>query len=147
MKNTNVDDYLQAGVYGPRQIKPEERRKFLGTIRERIAIALTKGQVMENGIYSEVIQLMDQYPDATLLLNGDLDYSYLSDYIQQARAKNISYSIVTNQESQTRIGLVLTCDYAIHQENIYITKQAMKKPIVKKKKKGFFARLIHFIKK
>ncbi|MFK4997709.1 YueI family protein [Bacillus sp. N9] len=137
MKNTNVDDYLQAGIYGHKQIKPEERRKFLGTIRERIAIALTKGQVMENGIYSEVIQLMDQYPDATLLLNGDLDYSYLSDYIQRARAKNISYSIVTNQENQTRIGLVLTCDYAIHREDIYITKQTQKNRSLKRREKDF----------
>ena len=50
----NIDDYIQQGIYGPRETKPDERRKFLGTIRERIVIALTQEQVREKGIYTQV---------------------------------------------------------------------------------------------
>ncbi|SID83289.1 Uncharacterized conserved protein [Mycobacteroides abscessus subsp. abscessus] len=50
----NVDDYVKQGMYGQKQTKPDERRKFLGTIRERIVIALTQPQVRREGTHREV---------------------------------------------------------------------------------------------
>lgn len=147
MKSPNVDDYLQQGIYGAKQIKPDERRKFLGTIRERIIVALTKSQVMERGVYPEVVKLMEENPDASLLLNGDLDYSHLSEYIHCARDKKISFSIVTNQESKTDIGLVLTYSYAIDKEEIYIKKKSPQNIVVKKKQKGFVSKVFNFLRK
>jgi len=147
VKSSSVDDYLQNGIYGVKQTKPEERRKFLGTIRERIVVALTKSQVMENGVYPEVEQLMKEHPKATLLLNGELDYSFVSDYIHSARSKNIAFSIVTNKEHNTNIGLVLTYDHAINNENIYIQKKKAQQVIVKKKKRSLISRFVSFLKK
>lgn len=117
----NIDDYLQKGIYGEKQIKPEEKRKFLGTYRERVIVALKNSQVMENKVYNEIERLMKGNPQAKMLLNGELNYSFLSKYIQLARKYNYSYSIVTNNESTTNIGLVLAHDYAINKEEIYIT--------------------------
>ncbi|MEK3890822.1 YueI family protein [Bacillus sp. FSL K6-3431] len=148
MQNSNVDDYLQNGIYGTKQTKPDERRKFLGTIRERIVIALTKSQVMEQGVYPEVEALMDENPNATLLLNGDLDYSFLSDYIYCARKKDIPFSIVANQESKTSIGLVLTYNNAINKDEIYITKKKTEEIIKKKQpRKNLISRIANFLKK
>ncbi|KYC95142.1 YueI family protein [Heyndrickxia sporothermodurans] len=121
-RQPNLDDYLQKGMYGEKQLKPDEKRKYLGTFRERIVVALKKSQVMEKQIYSEVEDLMKKNPKAKLLLNGDLSYTFLTKYIQLARKHNHSYSIVTNNDSNTPIGLVLALDYAINKENIYITK-------------------------
>ena len=78
MCKANIDDYLQKGIYGEKQTKPEERRRFLGTLRERIVVALKKGQVMEQDTYSELEVLMKKYPDATLYLNGNIRYSFLT---------------------------------------------------------------------
>ncbi|GIN85557.1 hypothetical protein J6TS2_19430 [Heyndrickxia sporothermodurans] len=117
----NIDDYLQKGIYGEKQIKPEEKRKFLGTYRERVIVALKNSQVMENKVYNEIERLMKGNPQAKMLLNGELNYSFLSKYIQLAQKYNYSYSIVTNNESTTNIGLVLAHDYAINKEEIYIT--------------------------
>ncbi|MCJ8006759.1 YueI family protein [Lederbergia wuyishanensis] len=147
MKSPNVDDYLQKGMYGVKEIKPEERRKFLGTIRERIVVALTKSQVMEKGVYPEVIQLMKEHPQATLLLNGDLDYTYLSDYIHKARLNHMQFSIVANKNYDTNIGLVLTYDHAIDKEEIYIQKSKEKIVTISKKKRKLLARLLSFLKK
>ncbi|MBS4176418.1 YueI family protein [Bacillus sp. FJAT-49731] len=147
VKSSSVDDYLQKGIYGVKQTKPEERRKFLGTLRERIVVALTKSQVMEKGMYPEVEQLMNDHPDASLLLNGELDYSFLSEYIHSARSKNIAFSIVTNKEHNTNIGLVLTYDHAINKEEIYIQKKKAQTVIVKKKKRSFISRIVSFLKK
>lgn len=147
MNNSKVDEYLQNGIFGVKQTKPEERRKFLGTIRERIIVALTKSQVMEQGVYPEVEELMKEHPKALLLLNGELNYSFLSDYIHSARAKKIPFSIVTNKDHRTNIGLVLAYEHAIDKEDIYIEKKSTPKVIVKKKKTGMISRLKNFLTK
>lgn len=144
MGNSNVDDYLQKGIYGEKQTKPEERKKYLGTLRERIVVALTKKQVMENGVYPEVVQLMKEHPGSTLLLNGELDYSYLSDYIASANKTGTPFSIVSNKSHDTNIGLVLAYEYAIDKEEIFIEKQEKKETEIKK---GVLTNLVNFLKK
>lgn len=135
MKRANLDDYLEKGLYGPKQTKLDERKRFLGTIRERIIVALTKSQVMEPGLYPEIEMLMNEHPKSVLLLNGELGYSYLSDYIKKARQKKISFSIVRDKDNYTDIGLVLTYHHAIDKENIYINKEPPKTSTMSKKKK------------
>ena len=118
-----LDEYIQQGITGPREINPDERRKFLGTLRERVVVALTQSQVREKGTYSEVEELMKQNKEATLFLNGKMNYTYLSDYIKLANNVGNKYLISTDKEHDTDLGLVLAYDYAIDKENIYITKK------------------------
>ncbi|MDQ0414971.1 uncharacterized protein YueI [Mesobacillus stamsii] len=141
MSNSKMDDYLQQGIHGAKQTKPDERRRFLTTLRERVVIALTQREVIRNGVEPEVEQLMDQNQDAHLFLNGNLSYPYLSEYIKAAEKRGIEFTIVTNKEYDSELGLVLAHDYAIDKEDIYLSK---KKPMPKTapvKKKGFFSRL------
>jgi len=49
-----IDDVLKEGLYGKKELKPEERKRFLGTFRERVEGALTISQVQEPDIYPEV---------------------------------------------------------------------------------------------
>lgn len=141
-----MDDYLQKGIYGIKQTKPEERKKFLGTLRERIVVALTIGQVMERGIYPEVKQQMIKHPEAYLLINGAIDYSHISDYIKCARTLDTAFSIVTNKEHETDIGLVLTYDYAIDKEEIYISSQQQPNVTVKAPKKSLLGKFKNLFK-
>lgn len=118
-----MDDYIQQGIHGIREIKPDERRKFLGTLRERVVVALTKQQVREPGTYKEIEDLMKKNKDATLFLNGTMDYSDISDYIKIANKIGSKFLISTNKEANTDLGLVLAYDHAINKEDIYIKKQ------------------------
>ncbi len=138
MKKPNVEEVLQQGITGPLETKPEERRKYLGTLRERIVIALKKDQVAEEEVYPQVEQNMKVYPKAHLFLNGTMPYEQLSKYVKMAAKNNIDHTIVTNKERDTDIGLVLAMDYAIDKEEILITKKALKEP---EEEKGFFAKL------
>ena len=123
MQKPNIDDYLQNGIYGQKQTKPEERRKFLGTLRERIVVALKKGQVMEGCFFSEIEELLKEHRQAALYLNGDIPYSNLAHYIKMAEKHKIVFSIVSNPDHQTDIGLVLAYDHAIDKEEIYLEKK------------------------
>ena len=73
LSKSKVDDYLNKGSW-PKGTNPDERRKFLGTIRERIELALTQSQVMEKVIYPEVEEKMKAYSQTHLFLNGHIDY-------------------------------------------------------------------------
>lgn len=152
MSKPTVDDYIKQGIYGPKEIKPEEKRLYLGTFRERVLIALTKRQVGQNEVNQEVEHLMQENREAHLFLNGHMNYSFLSKYIQKANAYGISYTMVTNKEYNSEYGLVFAKDYAIHKENILLeenadqtatqaTKQTNQKD--KKQPSSFFGRLFH----
>lgn len=123
MKKPDMEDYLQEGIYGSRQTKPGERKQYLGTLRERVLVALTKGQVMREQGQEELADLMKSNQDAKLLLNGDVSYRFLSPYMDIAEKHNIHHSIVSNQETQSDLGAVLTLDYAIEKENIRVEVQ------------------------
>lgn len=116
----DVHDILQEGIHGPKEINPEERNKFLGTLRERIIAVLTQSQVKESGTNNQIENLLEQNPNVKMLLNGDIDYSYLSDYIKLANQNNIPFTISSDQQHPTDIGLVLAYDYAVDKENINI---------------------------
>ena len=140
LSKPTIDDYLENGIYGQKQTKPDERRKFLGTLRERIVIALTQSQVREKGIYKEVQDRLKKHPDAKLLLNGNMSYTFLSKYIKLADTYHVSFSMVTNKEIETDIGLVLAYDHAIDQEEIYVQKKSEKVMEAKSKpKKSLFS--------
>jgi uncharacterized protein YueI len=144
LERPGVDDYLQQGMYGQKQTKPDERRKFLGTIRERIVLAMTQSQVRKDGIQKQAEAALKENKSAHLYLNGNMSYTYLSKYIKLAGKNGIEYTIVTNKEHNSDIGLVLAYSYAIDKEEIYITEGTSKKPAVMKapaEKKSFFAKI------
>lgn len=134
--SNNVDDYIQQGMYGHKETKRAERKKFLGTIRERIVIALTVGQVRERGIYKQVEDSIKENRSAHLYLNGNINYGVLSKYTKIASKNNVLYTIVTNLEADTDIGLVLAYDYAIDKEEIFVEKEVPLPKTEEKKKKG-----------
>jgi uncharacterized protein YueI len=142
LKKPTVDEVLQQGIYGAIETKPDERRKYLGTLRERIIVALKKNQVAETEIYPQIEQLMKENPKAHLFLNGNMSYEDLSKYVKIATKQKIEHTIVTNKEHDSEIGLVLAMDHAIDKEEIYITKKIAVQEEAKKSK-GFFAKLFN----
>ncbi|SFB23434.1 Uncharacterized protein YueI [Bacillus sp. cl95] len=141
MNKQNVDEILQQGIHGPKEINPDERRKYLGTIRERIVAVLTKAQVYEKGTYTEIETLMKENGGAQVLLNGNMGYNNLAKYVKLAKKYKLPYKMVTNQEHDSDIGLVLAYDHAIDKENIEIVKKTLGEQSIKKteNKKGLFS--------
>ncbi|RBW68163.1 YueI family protein [Bacillus taeanensis] len=140
MPKKNVDDYVQKGLYGVQDTKPEERKQFLGTLRERVVVALTQSQVRKTGTVKEVEELMKENPKARLYLNGNMNYTYLCDYMKLADTHHISYRMVTDKENETDLGLVLAYDTAIDKEHIYIEDKEEKRDSKgEEQKESFFS--------
>ncbi|HJV18216.1 MAG TPA: YueI family protein [Bacillales bacterium] len=142
MTKPTVDEVLQQGIHGVKEIKPDEKRKFLGTYRERIIIALKKNQVMEKEIYPQVEKRMKENRTAHLFLNGNISYEALSKYVKIAKKYKIEHTIVANKEHDTEIGLVLAMDHAIDKEEVYVTEKELEpvKPATQEKS-SFFTKL------
>jgi uncharacterized protein YueI len=119
MSDDQIDLYIKQGIYGTFETKPEERNVYLGTLRERIYVALTVGQVRQNKIYSEVLALLETSKNKALFLNGTIDYGALSKYIKAANKEKIPFTIVSDQ-NDTKIGLIVASDHAIDQKEIYV---------------------------
>lgn len=120
MSKKSVDDYLTEGIYGTRRPKEAEREQFLGTLRERIVLALTKGQVMSDKGLDALEEAMKKNRDAKLLINGHVAYKFLKEEKALANKYNISSTTVTDNENDTDIGAVLTYDHAIDKEEIFM---------------------------
>ncbi|RSL33262.1 DUF1694 domain-containing protein [Salibacterium salarium] len=123
MAQKNVEDYIEEGIYGPRETRPDEKRRYLGTYRERILLALTKEQVMKKGTYPEVEEALNQNPDAKMIVNGKLGYKALSAYTKMASSYGIHAQRVTSIDKTSDVGLVVAKEYAIHRESIFIDEE------------------------
>ncbi len=142
MNKKTVDDILQEGIHGPKEIKPAERKEFLGTIRERVVVVLTQAQVYQKQIPNGFMDLLKTNKEAKLYLNGHINYSHLSKFVKAADEHGIQFKIVTNKEYNSPNGLVLAYDHAINKENITLMEQsAENKTEETPEKKGFFESL------
>jgi uncharacterized protein YueI len=146
LSNSKMDDYLQQGIHGVKETNPDERRRFLTSLRERVIIALTVEQVMEKEAYPQVEIFMKENSSAHLFLNGHLDYSYLSKYISIAKDSNLEFTMVTNKEYNSDLGLVLAAETAIDKEEIFIKKKFTVK-VQEKEEKGIFSTIQNIFKK
>jgi len=118
--NKNTEDYLKEGIYGTKLPKQGERDQFLGTLRERVLLALTTGDVIQGRGLQEIKKEMVENPDAKLLMNGQLNYSYFKELKNLAKLHHIPYTSIANEEKSSDIGAVLTLDKPIEREEIYL---------------------------
>ncbi|HLR52328.1 MAG TPA: YueI family protein [Candidatus Avamphibacillus sp.] len=127
MTQKDIDSYLTEGIHGTRLPKQAERDYFLGTLRERVVLALKIGEVMRDKGLEELEQAMKKHPDAQLLFNGQVAQRFQKEEKKLAKKHNISYTVITDNENETDIGAVLTLDTAIDCENIFLEDLSDKK--------------------
>ncbi len=119
MKKT-VDDIISHGIHGTPELKIDERTLFLGTIRERVELALFNTQVSESAVYPEVTETLKQKKDISLLLNGKIPYPHLSKYIKLANQYHVPFSLINDRDTDTDIGLVIANKVAVDNEFIFV---------------------------
>jgi len=107
MGKEDVMDYLKRGMYGTPELKPEEKKRYLGEFRERVVLALTQKQVRGKDIPRQVYEALDAYRDITIVLNGDMEYEAIGKYIRLANERDVPYRKVHNGLHETEIGMVI----------------------------------------
>ncbi|WP_208585979.1 YueI family protein [Gracilibacillus suaedae] len=121
MAKKEIDDYLQEGIYGAKEINPDEKRKYLGTYRERVVLALSKSQVRGKKGLSELEGQIHHFPDTTLLMNNNMSIRFFKPYRELAEKLDISHTYVSNREADSDYGLILAAKTAVDKEDIVLT--------------------------
>ena len=120
MSGKKLDDYITEGIYGPKELKQDEKRKYLGTYRERILLALYKTEVRQKKGLQEIQELKKTYPDAIMLLNDKMSIHTLKPYRQLATNLNFMYRYIRNETIDSEFGVIIALDYAIEMDNILL---------------------------
>ncbi|MCX0279045.1 YueI family protein [Bombilactobacillus mellis] len=115
---TDIEEYLKQNVFGKPQLKPDERRKFLGNFQERVALALTVAQVRRSENLPLIRQVMQRYPQYHLFINGRLSSTYRVPIMTLAVQLSYHFTIIeqanmrtaTKALAETDMGLVIADD-------------------------------------
>lgn len=145
MSSDNMQNYLNKGMYGANQTKPEERQKYLGSLRERIFVSMTIEQLTSTNYLDALKKEVNKHPNNILLFNGSVDIEKLDPYIKLGNQLNCSFRIVTDDFAQkSNIGLVYVAPQAVNNDIIDVAEKYPKSDESSEKKapekKSFFKR-------
>lgn len=144
MGNKNVQDYIDKGLSGAPQLRPEEKNIYLGNYRERVIFTVNKSELKRMIAFNLLEKEMKLYPDGHLFIHSQIASSFLTKCMEDSKSCNYQFTIVTkeNPPSDDTICIVLASSKAINLENVSLT---TKYPPAKEKtvpeKKGFFSKL------
>mgnify|MGYP000907437740 CR=1 FL=1 len=117
---SSLEQALLAGIYGPPELKKEERQYFLGQFRERIIKVLTFEQIAEPGTYPEIREAMAHPLARRLIISRRAILPASNEYLHLARKHNLDFTTVDSPEYKGPIGLVVAAEQAIDAEEITI---------------------------
>ncbi|WP_318765801.1 YueI family protein [Lactiplantibacillus carotarum] len=116
-------DRIQSAMHGTPKLHPDEQRKYLGTFRERVDVAVTVYQLKRAHYVDEMQRAFAAHPDYHLYINGNLDQDFIGPYIKAASQANVQFTIKTDDIYRTTdadYALVFTAATAINQDVIDI---------------------------
>ena len=90
----DIQDYLKSHVFGEPQLKPDEKRAFLGNYRDRVALALTVGQLRTAKAEQLVRNVLRRYPGLRIYINGRMSKTIVNRYLKVAVSMNYPFTIL-----------------------------------------------------
>lgn len=92
-----TEDYIKRHLFMQPQIKPDERRAFLGNYRDRVALALTIQQLRAQRTLPLVTKILKRYPQYRLYLNGRMSTTLVQRYLHLALQLDYPFTISTQK--------------------------------------------------
>lgn len=148
----DVNDRLTTAMTGTPQTLPDQRRQFLGSLRERVLLAIHIKDLDNSRTFHTFETHLKDFPDQTALVNGKVDHSKMGPYLQLLAQENYTFTLVDKPETPAEpdsYALLIVSRSAVDQEKIDLldlyplttptTKEVDKKP----EKKGFLSHLFH----
>ena len=135
------------------QTKPDETRRYLGSLRERTLVRMNNTEIEDPKLTSLFLQHISDFKGYTILLNGKKAYTDFFNKIEEKCSKeNIPFTLVNNETA--KIGpedtaVLVVAKTAINKMRIEINQvyppeiPKMELTNANKEKKGFFKRLFH----
>ncbi|MDW5522300.1 YueI family protein [Carnobacterium maltaromaticum] len=124
MGEKDVNDYLTSGIYGTPQTKPEERNRYLGSLRERVYLSMSIEELSSLLYIDALKEELELHPDGQVLLNGEVNSHALGPYLKLCGQESVQFTIVTNQfAKKSDTGLLFVAANAVNQEVIAVSEK------------------------
>lgn len=142
----NFSRHLDHGRYGDQQLNPDEQNMYLGTFKERVYYIMTVAQLEQTPLLTEWEQALQKFPDAQLILNGNLPINVLTPYLQLARKYHFAVQLKNDnryQTTPTSNAVILINDAVVDNpaQNIISLKQASSTHVIEKAKESWWQKL------
>ncbi|MFC6171790.1 YueI family protein [Loigolactobacillus jiayinensis] len=137
-ENTDLESQLKSRMTGTPQTKPDERRHYLGSLRERVLLQITVAQLGDARTLPAFKQAVPKFTGAKLLLNGKLAAT-LKPYLQYATQNNLAFTMVNDESANTAsdaVALLLVASTAVDQADVTISQYYS--PVTKEQPKHSF---------
>ncbi|MDF7638788.1 YueI family protein [Lactobacillus sp. ESL0791] len=147
--NTRVENAAQ-GITP--QTKPDERRQYLGSLRERVLLRMNNSEVKDPNLTRLFLDHILDYRGYTILINGKMSADdFLGKIEASCSQNNIPFTLVNNETAKTGnqdTAILVVANAAINKMRIEIgqvyppemPKTQLEQP---QKKTGFWHRLLH----
>lgn len=120
--NQRLEQASRSGS-GP-QTKPDERRRFLGSLRERTFVRMSVAQTQDPKWQKVFLKHLNDYKDYTILINGKMPQGNFVGKLMSACSKaGDKFTIVSDNTAQTEpnaTGILVVAKTAINRMRIEI---------------------------
>lgn len=84
------------------QTKPDERRRYLGSLRERVLVRMNNTEIKDPNLTALFLEHIDDYQGYTVLINGNIeDNSFLGKIEGLCSQKNIPFTLINDDSAKT----------------------------------------------
>lgn len=124
MAEQDPTDRLMQQLNGNPQTLPDQRRLYLGSLRERVALAITNQELAADTTLPSFVAALKPYakdPTYKVLLNGKVDVSKTAPYMKAIKAQGLAFTLVNDDTASLdpkRFFLLVVNQQAINRENI-----------------------------
>ncbi|RMC48675.1 YueI family protein [Lactobacillus sp. ESL0228] len=135
------------------QTKPDERRRFLGSLRERVFVRMSNSEVQNPKLRKLFLDNFSNYLNYEVLINGNIDDAFLNQIEASCGKYDIAFTLINNETARTNpedTAILVVAKTAINKMRIEINQvfppEIPKDELpgnVNKKKIGFWHRLFH----
>ncbi|MCH5464724.1 YueI family protein [Levilactobacillus tujiorum] len=125
-EKSQMDKHLQNSTFGAPKVNPDEQRRYLGTFRERVSLAMTIAEVKDRHNVDAFITEITAHPDYQIILNGHIGQGDLAPYLKVAGQRNLKFTIrndIFYGMAEDDYGLIVASDHAINKNPVDLLKK------------------------
>lgn len=134
------------------QTRPDERRRYLGSLRERVFVRLTVAEASNPAASQLFLQHIDDYQPYEVLINGRMPQNqFVNQVLTACGKKGISFRLINDQTAQTEpeaTGILVVAKTALNRprigiKEVYAPEMPKEKLTSHQQRPSFWHRLFH----
>lgn len=125
---SELEKTVEYAIGGIPQLKPDEKRKWLGEFRERVILGLTMDQAYKSEAKDYIKNALNDSMAEIIIVNQKIPMDIVSKYMKLAKDTDKEFkTVMTNNEDA--MGIVVVSRKAVERENVEVDFENINKNI------------------